>query len=109
MGKQKQERNNAVTFKRLRNGKMVIDTKHADVVNVVVAAVNDRGGIETTQFTKERSSDSLRQISAAKSRRNNQNNTTYKGSYDYTKSHENKPKEQPKKKNMFSWLKKKKK
>lgn len=107
--KQKNVKNGTISIKQKRSGKIVIDTKNAEIVNVEVASINREGGLETSRFNKEKSSDSIKKIAMANDHRNDQlyrsRNGMYrseaKETYDTTKKSE--------KKKRFNFFNKKKK
>jgi len=78
----KPQKNNSINLKRKRN-KIIIDTNHAEVINIEVAAINAEGGLETTRFVKERSSESIPRIATARDRRFAQTNKAKSGGYRY--------------------------
>lgn len=103
----KKEKNNAISFKRKRNGKVIVDTKNADIVDITVSAVNSYGGLEVTKFTKEKSFDSIKQIAMAKDYRNSQNYKARNGGFKEESKNYYNYDSTKKKKSLFSKLKRK--
>lgn len=95
------KRNNAVAIKRKRNS-ITVDTRHADIVEVQVAAVNEHGGLEVTQFRKSKDGDSIKRISMAKDKNYEQNAKSKNGVY-HQERKEKERQEREKKQKKKSW------